>query len=106
MGDDVMNSEYPEAGQRFKVCQSLFDRKGSQAMELPNVDKKDLRFWNDPSEVKAINRDEREVLHLISTKARDRGGDIVEPKGAVLKNFKRNPVVTITASSRSLAARP
>lgn len=46
-----------------------------------------------PSEVKAVNREEQEILHLISTGARDRMGDVVTPKGAYLKNYKKNPVV-------------
>jgi len=50
-------------------------------------------YLDNPSLVKAISDEDREVLHLISTKARDRMGDIVDSKGANIKNFKRNPVV-------------
>jgi HK97 family phage prohead protease len=44
-------------------------------------------------EVKAHNDDSREVLHLISTNSIDRAGDVVEPGGAGLENFLKNPVV-------------
>ena len=44
-------------------------------------------------EVKAVNNDSREVLHLITNATVDRAGDIVEPKGAEIANFMRNPVV-------------
>jgi len=44
-------------------------------------------------EVKASNDDKREALHLISTASIDRGGDVVEPGGAALDNFLKNPVV-------------
>jgi HK97 family phage prohead protease len=44
-------------------------------------------------EVKAVNTDKREVLHLISTVTEDRAGDIVEPSGANVANYMKNPVV-------------
>lgn len=44
-------------------------------------------------EVKAINRDMREVTHQITTSAVDRAGDIVESGGAQVANFLKNPVV-------------
>ena len=43
--------------------------------------------------VKAANPAEREILHLITTAAVDRAGDVVEPTGAQIENFMRNPVV-------------
>jgi hypothetical protein len=46
-------------------------------------------------EVKAVNVDEREVLHRITSRARDRMNDVVEPKGLDLKSFKANPVVLV-----------
>jgi HK97 family phage prohead protease len=46
-------------------------------------------------EIKAINEKERSVLHLISTGATDRANDIVEPSGAEVDNFLRNPVVLV-----------
>lgn len=50
-------------------------------------------------EIKAINKDRMEVLHLISTPATDRAGDIVEPMGADLANFVgRNPIVMVNHS--------
>lgn len=44
-------------------------------------------------EVKASNKTEREVLHLISTASVDRAGDIVRPSGANVENYMKNPVV-------------
>jgi hypothetical protein len=44
-------------------------------------------------EVKGIDEPSRAVTHLITTNAVDRMGDIVEPKGALLDNFRKNPVV-------------
>jgi hypothetical protein len=44
-------------------------------------------------EIKAVDESARAVTHLITTGAIDRMGDIVEPGGAELANFQRNPVV-------------
>jgi len=44
-------------------------------------------------EIKAIDVDERTVTHVISNDRIDRGGDIVEPGGWNLADFKKNPVV-------------
>lgn len=46
-------------------------------------------------EVKAVNRAEREVMHLITNSSIDRGGDIVEHAGADVGNFLKNPVVLV-----------
>lgn len=43
--------------------------------------------------VKAINKENREVAHLITTKNPDRVGDVVEASGADLTNYMRHPVV-------------
>ena len=50
-------------------------------------------FKQFPGEVKAADIEERTVTHLITTDARDRYGDIVEPKGAQVENCLKNPVV-------------
>ena len=71
-----------------------------QELQIPTVERKDIQHWGDVCEVKAVNEEEREVLHLISTKARDRAGDIVNPKGLDLKNFKKNPVVLVNHDYR------
>ncbi len=55
--------------------------------ELPD------HYMGGPGQIKAVNLEDREVLHLISTQARDRGGDMVSAKGADVKDFKRNPLV-------------
>lgn len=45
--------------------------------------------------VKAVNRDTREVTHLITTNAVDRCGDVVEPSGMDIEHFMKNPVVPV-----------
>ena len=47
------------------------------------------------AELKAINADRREVMHTITTMSTDRIGDIVEPSGAQVDSFMRNPVVMV-----------
>jgi HK97 family phage prohead protease len=44
-------------------------------------------------EVKAINRNTREVLHIITNATEDRAGDVVDPAGADVTNYMKNPVV-------------
>ena len=44
-------------------------------------------------EVKEISAEQQTVRHLISTNSVDRAGDIVEPKGVILDNYRKNPVV-------------
>lgn len=46
-------------------------------------------------EIKAVNKTEREILHLISTDSVDRAGDVVEPGGADIANYMKNPVVMV-----------
>jgi HK97 family phage prohead protease len=43
--------------------------------------------------IKAVNKTEREVAHVITTANPDRVGDIVEASGADLANYLRHPVV-------------
>lgn len=43
--------------------------------------------------VKATNDKDREILHLISTSSVDRAGDVVEPGGAQVDAYLKNPVV-------------
>jgi hypothetical protein len=43
--------------------------------------------------VKAVNKDTREVAHIITTSNPDRVGDVVEASGADLANYLRHPVV-------------
>lgn len=43
--------------------------------------------------IKAINKDAREILHLITNARVDRVGDIVRPKGADVSDYIKNPVV-------------
>lgn len=44
-------------------------------------------------DIKAVDVKRREITHLISTSSIDRAGDIVEPSGADVANFMKNPVV-------------
>ena len=46
-------------------------------------------------EVKAVNSETKEVVHLISNARTDRAGDVVEPGGVQLDNYMRNPIVMI-----------
>ena len=53
-------------------------------------------------EQKLRDRDDakRTLTHLITTAALDRAGDMVVPKGALLDNYRRNPVVPINHDYR------
>ena len=44
-------------------------------------------------EMKMLDRERRQVRHLITSNSIDRAGDIVEPKGADLRSYAKNPVV-------------
>jgi HK97 family phage prohead protease len=50
--------------------------------------------------IKAVNKEQREVAHLITTKNPDRVGDVVEAGGADLANYLRHPVVMANHSYR------
>lgn len=43
--------------------------------------------------IKAVNKAEREVAHVITTRNADRVGDVVDAAGADLANYLRHPVV-------------
>ena len=45
------------------------------------------------SETKEVRRSERSVVATISTRARDRHGDVINPAGVRLDRFRKNPVV-------------
>ncbi len=53
------------------------------------------------SEIKAVNVEKREVLHRITSINPDRVGDRVVPRGAVLDQFKRHPVVLLDHDYRA-----
>jgi HK97 family phage prohead protease len=44
-------------------------------------------------EIKAVNKTTREVVHLITSAGIDRAGDVVDPAGADVANYLKNPVV-------------
>ncbi len=57
------------------------------------MDKKLIRKTLQAVETKQAEGEDRTLVVKISTKAVDRSGDIVEPKGVVLDNYIKNPVV-------------
>lgn len=48
--------------------------------------------------IKAVNKELREILHMITTPTTDRAGDIIDPKGADISNYLRNPIVLVNHS--------
>ena len=50
------------------------------------------------STVRAVNKADREVAHLITTSRSDRAGDVVDARGADLANYMRHPVVVANHS--------
>ena len=53
----------------------------------------DKKYLPVTSVVKAVNEDQHEVLHMITNGATDRAGDVVDPAGAEIANYMKNPVV-------------
>jgi len=89
MADDAMNEEYPDEEQRYAVCNDIWQRdEDKDAEPVANYQRAVVN-----PEIKATNEEAREIAHLISTASIDRGGDIVEPAGADLSNYLKNPVV-------------
>jgi HK97 family phage prohead protease len=54
---------------------------------------KPKKFFASVPEVKKIDVDKRTVEHVISTGSEDRDGDTINPKGWILDEFLKNPVV-------------
>jgi len=54
-----------------------------------------------PADIK-IEKDERAVISYITTGAVDRDKEIIDPKGAVLKDYKKHPVVLFGHDYRAL----
>ncbi len=46
-----------------------------------------------PFEIRQSNDETRTMIHVITSRSVDRYGDVVEPRGGRLENFKKNPVV-------------
>jgi len=57
-------------------------------------------------EVKEIDERERSIVHVITDSTIDRMGEIVDPYGADLENFKRNPVVLFGHQHHSVGVIP
>lgn len=53
------------------------------------------------TEVRDVDHAKRALTHIISTDSVDRAGDIVEPDGVNLSNYKRNPVVMVDHDYRT-----
>lgn len=53
-------------------------------------------------EIKGVNEEDRSFWAVASTGTKDRDGDIIEPKGWKLKNFKKNPVILWAHEYRGL----
>jgi len=51
-------------------------------------------------EIKDINRDDRTLVVTISTRTQDRVGDVLEPAGAELDAYRKNPIVLWAHSYR------
>jgi len=54
------------------------------------------------TEIKLSHEDDRTVDFTISTATKDRDGDTIDPKGWILTNFLKNPVVLFGHDNRSL----
>ncbi len=83
-------------GQNHKGIAAAFDRGALNAFlkDAGFARSGDLVFLEpEHSETKEIRRAEKAVVATISTRARDRHGDIVDPAGVRLDRFRKNPVV-------------
>lgn len=56
----------------------------------------DRQYRSFDTQIKSINEDERSLTALVTTAARDRTGEVLDPEGADLKNFRKNPVVLLS----------
>ena len=90
----TLKEAYPDFGQRF-----------------PDLDLKEYGLENDTAEFiqKGITPsdlqfkgDERAVVSTITTTSKDRDSEIVDPAGAILTEYKKNPVVLFGHDHRSL----
>jgi HK97 family phage prohead protease len=82
--------------QAVAICQSIWDEatvenelKGDGAME------KETKFLDSCVVVKEINDDDRIIPFIVTKRIVDRDGDLLEPSGADLDNFEKNPVINL-----------
>ncbi len=68
MGDDMMNSEYPDRDQRFAICNNLFGGKSNMDIERKGI-KVDLKDAKDGSF----------VARIATLNVRDKDNDITRP---------------------------
>jgi HK97 family phage prohead protease len=86
MSDETMTSEYADVDQRFAICNVAWEEK-----EMPGKAAKRLKRTF--GKAMTADRDSYTLTAVISTRSKDRDGDIVEPRGAQLKNYTQNPIV-------------
>jgi len=128
MGDSVMNSEYPDNSQRAAICNSQWERRGGRSMahvrvksieglwEEKDIEENDLLDWfADHTKdgvvcddivlfTDAVFKAEGDgVSWVMSDMSLDRDSERVDPNGADMKNFKRNPVVLWAHDTRTPA---
>jgi HK97 family phage prohead protease len=82
--------------QAVAICQSIWDEatvendlKGNGEMD------KETKFLDSCVVVKEINDDDRIVPFIVTKRVVDRDGDLLEPSGADLDNFEKNPVINL-----------
>jgi HK97 family phage prohead protease len=104
MGNDTMNSDFPDQDQRAAVCNTAWEDRNKSAED----DGEFRRAWA-TLDIKAVSEDERIVEGVASTPEPDRSGDVVEPMGAQYKlpmpllwqHNAREPVGNVIEVSRS-----
>ena len=62
---------------------------------MDNILEKLYTFAEVPDRVKSVNREERSLVAWASTKVIDRDGEVIDPKGWQLENYRKNPVVLL-----------
>lgn len=119
MGNDVMNTEYPDESQRAAVCHSQWRRRNRSmqhvriktpegAWEDKQMDAEEVVAWfKDNSKDGTVcgditlfadanfncEKQEDAVEWVMSDMSLDRDQERMDPAGADFKNFKKNPVV-------------
>ena len=86
MGGKAAASQYLDGGNGMRTCPNCENGPfGGKARKMK-------KFASIPI-VKKIDEDARTIEHIISTGTEDRDGDTINPKGWILDEFLKNPVV-------------
>ena len=113
MGNETMNSEYPEQDQRSAVCATQWDKKDDAPEPEAEADGKDIGVIENKADtagavevrerdrrkvvcqykVNSIDRTEKTAVFTINSDHVDRDKEVVLPSGAKLAHYERNPVV-------------